>query len=137
MLVKSIGLLFRPKNLLKKILSFKQNNIIVCYLNPHITRNNYDVLYGKPYGNVFINYLVHMSYPESISFHFFMMRDLAVMSTPITDLHSFPLSCSVRFMSSRCRRFHRSNSDKGPALGSWNLSQIDYIIFNLIVKIWK
>ena len=56
-------------------------------------------------------------------FHFLRSLDLAVMRIPMTDLHSFPFSCSVMLTRMRCRRFQRSNSDNGPAFGSENLTE--------------
>lgn len=65
------------------------------------------------------------SYPVSIIFQRLRSLDLAWMSTPMTALHSLLFSCSVMLVRRRCRRFHLSASDSGPALGSINLENMD------------
>lgn len=67
-------------------------------------------------------------YTASVAFHFLRSLDLACMRMAMTALHSFPFSCSVKLMSRRCRRLHRSSSDIGPALGSMNLHTSQFLV---------
>ena len=98
----------------------------------HITQ----IVPGIP-SSITLNHSHHsqsVSYPESMTFHFLRSLDLAVMSTPITALHSFPFSCSVILVNSLCRLRHRSNSDRGPALGSMNLHTVNKGYFRFCTR---